>query len=819
MLIDLAITLPFFILFALIENAYYIIFKKKTIKEILSFNLLFDFISYFIISIITFGIIHIVFPHTSHVNLLPINFFNYILAKVINLETLYKKVVKKENKEYKSSKFALLGIFIISFILEVSYFNFQGFNQHYKKETISLTSEKIKLSNGAKLTDDGLIYIPSDGTITIDTTDITLKNIYFTFNNVSLNVETYFKTSSQEFSFLTNPKTDLYNYMDIGRVGETQSLQIRFNIKNDHEDKYFKNPDLYLKSITLNEQMPFAFNAIRQICIISLLSLIVFLPTISKKFGQSLKNNDSSYKKLEYGVLCIFGITLLAYLISVLFIFKDKFLVQYSSIDIQNSNIYFQQFDAVMKNRLSLDLPVDDRLIALPNPYDTNSRNGIPYYWDHAFYNGKYYCYYGIAPVILFMLPVYYISGGYIPSIASIQQMGMIISLFSLLLAEIEAVKAFTKKNNFKFTVFLLLCSISLSLTFYITSYKTGYYVEGIYHIPYAYGIANMFLTFFFVLKAYNSKTNSRITYLTLSAVTIVLLVLSRPNLIVTFIFLAPLYLKMLFENKAWKKNIIKFIPCFAIVIVGAIGVMIFNKARFNSFFEFGQSYQLTVTDQTNLPFSSKALISAIFHFYLQLPAFCNSTNGMPFFDASYYYIGMETHPYTSYTIGLFFAPIFLVCFAIPLCFRKEEDNYIKSSIILLLIASLIISTITASYAGICVRYNLDIFPIMAFSTFITISKLFDKYSDNKKVIEPLFKVIIFVLIISTIICFDYIFVRFDGLTGEDVNGLLFHYTSFWGHYNTSPYSNSFIIPLVSLILVAITSNILTEKKVINNIQ
>ena len=83
----------------------------------------------------------------------------------------------------------------------------------------------------------------------------------------------------------------------------------------------------------------------------------------------------------------------------------------------------------------------------------------------------------------------------------------------------------------------------------------------------------------------------------------------------------------------------------------------------------------MTVTDQTNLPFRSKALISAIFHFYLQLPAFCNSTNGMPFFDASYCYISMETHPYTSYTIGLFFAPIFLVCFAIPLCFRKEGKN------------------------------------------------------------------------------------------------------------------------------------------------
>ena len=818
MLIDLAISLPLFILYTFIDKTILILRKKTTIKKVFSYGLLFNFITYFIINSIAFGVIHIIFKNTSHLNLLPLSLFSYLLTRAVKPLAFYNKYIKRKNRGYNKSRFVMAAIFIISFVVEISYFNFQGFNQHYQKDDISLTSESVTLSKGAKLMEDGTIYIPNDGTITIDTTGKDIKNIYFKFNNVSLNVETYFKTDNQEFSFLTNPKKDLFNYMDIERVGETSSLEIRFNIKTDHEDSNFRNPNLYLKSVSFNAQMPFAFNPIRQLCIISLLSLILFLPSISNKFAHTLKDNNDNYKKLEYGILCIFGITILAYLISILFIFKNQNLVLYKSLDISNSNIYFQQFDALMKNRLSLDIPVDERLIALPNPYDTNSRNGIPYYWDHAFYNGKYYCYYGIAPVLLFMYPVYLISGGYIPSIACIQQMGMIVSLFALLLAEVEAVKLFTKKSNFKFTIFLMICSISLSLIFYITTYKTGYYVEGIYHIPYAYGIANMFLTFFFVLKAYNSKTNSRITYLSLSALTIVLLVLSRPNLIVTFLFLAPLYLKMLFENRAWKKNIIKFIPCFAIVITGAICVMLFNKARFDSFFEFGQSYQLTVTDQTNLSFSFRSVISAFFHFYLQLPAFCNSQNGMPFFDASYSYIGMETHPYTSYTIGLFIAPIFLICFAIPLSFRKDDDRYIKASTSLLPISSLIIATITAGYAGICVRYNLDIFPIMAFSTFITIQKLFDKYHENEAIIMPMYKVIVFVLLISSIITFDYIFVRFDGLTGEDVNGLLFNYTAFWGRYNTTPYSGNIFIPIVTLVVAIIAESVLTNKKIINDL-
>ena len=33
------------------------------------------------------------------------------------------------------------------------------------------------------------------------------------------------------------------------------------------------------------------------------------------------------------------------------------------------------------------------------------------YKWDRAFYNGKYYCYFGIVPALVFYLPYYLVTG------------------------------------------------------------------------------------------------------------------------------------------------------------------------------------------------------------------------------------------------------------------------------------------------------------------------------------------------------------------------------------------------------------------------
>lgn len=43
-------------------------------------------------------------------------------------------------------------------------------------------------------------------------------------------------------------------------------------------------------------------------------------------------------------------------------------------------------------------------LLALENPYDAGARDAAQIndiHWDHAFYNGRYYVYFGLVPCLL----------------------------------------------------------------------------------------------------------------------------------------------------------------------------------------------------------------------------------------------------------------------------------------------------------------------------------------------------------------------------------------------------------------------------------
>jgi hypothetical protein len=93
-----------------------------------------------------------------------------------------------------------------------------------------------------------------------------------------------------------------------------------------------------------------------------------------------------------------------------------------------NSNpfLYYNLFQAFKNGHVYLDDIPDSRLAGLTNPYDPYARRGIPYLWDTAYYQGKYYCYYGPAPVILVMFPVYWLTG-HVPT-------GLFLEVFAFIL-------------------------------------------------------------------------------------------------------------------------------------------------------------------------------------------------------------------------------------------------------------------------------------------------------------------------------------------------------------------------------------------------
>lgn len=55
------------------------------------------------------------------------------------------------------------------------------------------------------------------------------------------------------------------------------------------------------------------------------------------------------------------------------------------------------------------------------NPYDYTARsriaeNGATIYFDYAFYNGKYYSYFGVVPALLFFVPFRLLTGMALPT-------------------------------------------------------------------------------------------------------------------------------------------------------------------------------------------------------------------------------------------------------------------------------------------------------------------------------------------------------------------------------------------------------------------
>ena len=76
-------------------------------------------------------------------------------------------------------------------------------------------------------------------------------------------------------------------------------------------------------------------------------------------------------------------------------------------------NQYELMAEAILDGRIDLAYGDEDTLADLENPYDPEERKeaGIFYHWDHAYYKGHYYMYFGVVPVFLVFLPYRMLTG------------------------------------------------------------------------------------------------------------------------------------------------------------------------------------------------------------------------------------------------------------------------------------------------------------------------------------------------------------------------------------------------------------------------
>ena len=769
------------VLFALIYLGVRLVrfwLKKEPIWPLLSWNLLINGIAYSVLTLVLLGVLHLVFKKINTINLLWLDAFIYIFIALIKPDQIFNQIKNKE--KYHLKKNHLLGVSLFIFVLlECFAFNASAYSSN--KETFTYQNYVSEGVTTDGEIDGNKIILKNKQCIYINTNQKEYKNLYLHFNTEDMNLYINIhekKVGSEEYTFkkyvLIDPTIDAYGYISLKDMNDVSSLKIEFDIDSSRYLNDASKPTIMVDKISFDAYFPLVINPLRLGGIFGLL-LIGF--NFVKLFAKNeLKQELTIYQKLEKVVL-FGGAIAVSYFFIMALINHGAYFTKYDELFLggtSSNNIYYQQLDAYIKGQLHLDQPVDPNLAALANPYDPYKRAGMTVLWDHAFYNGKYYCYYGHAPIYLVMLPVYWISK-YVPSNLFVLQLGTLFSIFAFLLAALQIIKLFIKKTNTPFIILTLIAMIFGSLLLCNNTYEYG---GMIYRIPYAYANGFLFLTIYLFIKGYQAQ-KGRFIYFIFTALSLVFIVLSRPLEVVYLLLFIPVIVKMVKAGLSNKKQmILDYVPAIGIVLAGAIFVCAMNFMRFGSPLEFGEHYQLTVADCTKNHLSIDGVLPTIFHYFIQAPKY-NEANMV--LSYSYTSEKFESHPYVTCSIGLIFMPVALLMLLIPYIFKKGDDISFRIFVYASPALIFLVAFINYCFAGVCPRYLNDFAPWAALVGGLVALKAIEK-DDGKHPIVP--SLISVVLMASIFLTAQYHFIEFDGLRIGDFHGLLGIIKTITNQYN-----------------------------------
>ena len=149
-------------------------------------------------------------------------------------------------------------------------------------------------------------------------------------------------------------------------------------------------------------------------------------------------------------------------------------------------NEYQELTESISKGKFYLDIEPSKELQNLKNPYNPyeRSKNKVDYLWNVAYYNGRYYVYFGIVPVIASYLPYYLITGNHIDNNV-VNLMALIIMILSFVsLIKIIMKRYFKNENTGLLLLMLLFCFFAKHFIVLYIARRPDFYT-----IPVIFGI------------------------------------------------------------------------------------------------------------------------------------------------------------------------------------------------------------------------------------------------------------------------------------------------------------------------------------------
>ena len=464
---------------------------------------------------------------------------------------------------------------------------------------------------------------------------------------------------------------------------------------------------------------------------------LAFSLTVIVIFGRLYNVDLDTSKKIHVILLlAVYFITVgTTYL---LYRYKDMKFDKYPFEDTSSvMDIYQLAFDSSMKKIPFLDIPVEGELKEMENPYDASERKAkkITYRWDYCYKDGQYYCYFGQAPLYTLYYPVYLLTHK-VPDYSSAVAIFGTLSVAAVILAFLAAVRMFVPKKNL---LLLLLMMPAVACAGFL--YNNMVYSEK-YFVASGSALAGIgFAVFFGFSAVQEKKLPGRMIMFLLSGISLAVCAGSRPTVAICAVSLLPAFFGVLTDKS--RKAVFRILEAFTFlvpVILGIVLILMHNYERFGNIMDFGENYQLTVSDISSLKVTPEMLPSAIYYYFL-MPFTALET--FPFFEprgiiANTYEIyrniepsaGLMNIPFLS--LGMLFVPGAFIR-AKDKAGKKEAAVY-NSFIVFCLLASVFITWFDFSRGGVCIRYLSDFSWLLAICSGVVLLRRVMKRSGRKTV-------------------------------------------------------------------------------------
>ena len=525
-----------------------------------------------------------------------------------------------------------------------------------------------------------------------------------------------------------------------------------------------------VKSISINKDIPFDFSWVRFIII---LIAVLFLVTLAYLISMRKAVEKSLMFKIATAVVTA-GFVFVA--VVLLLVRGDMVYDLFKNPDTNQMNK--EIVDSFEAGQVSMLETPSDEMLALENPYDLSQRSeaGVSYPWDHLFYDGKYYSYYGIGTVLTLFLPYHLITGNYFPSLWATFIYSIAGIIFLSLSYYVFITRLFPKISKGIAISGLVIVQATSFVWYCIT-------IGNFYELAQVSGFAFLTAGMFFLLRS-GVVGEGKISRPNICVATVLLsiAVLCRAVLalycIVSLLFIYAGVRKIIRTSdehtfRANKKPVITFLLAALVpfAVIGSVQ-MIYNYLRFGSILDFGIYYTLTIYDYQHIQFHFPLVLIAIYNYLFTVP---KVSTVFPFVTSNYDSLSVNGYYFLAgfSSAGIIFrsVPVLGYIFSGKAYKRSANPNKRLAAIIIILgciLVQLIQMAMIWEY-GYTPRYAVDFAWQMLFGAFAVWFVIHEHTSAPvKKIMYIIFAVS---AVISVIINFALVY-EFVMDYGNTLNGI-----------------------------------------------